>query len=83
MLGAIARRFVPLLKLLAEAVGKRLLHTRTSFVNDVIYGKPVGAAAHTGLKKFTEIRNKKWRRNDPAVISKKRRWRKQVIFHNE
>ena len=59
LLGLIVRRFVELLKPLAKAVGKWLLCAGTSFVSDIIDGKPVGDAARTGLKKFTEIRKKK------------------------
>ena len=77
MLGSIARRFVTLLKPLAKAVGKRLLRAGTSFVSDVIDGKLVGAAARTGLKKFTEIRNKS---DEQPIIPKKHWWHKQDIF---
>ena len=49
--GSIARRFVPFLKPLAKATGKRLLR---EFVSDVINGKPVGDAESTGLKKCVE-----------------------------
>ena len=80
MLGSIARRFVVLLKPLAKAAGKWLLYAGTSFVSDVIDGKPIGVAVRNGLKKFTKIRNKKRCRNDPAIIPKKRRWCKQEIF---
>ena len=96
LLGAFARQFVPILKPLAQAAGKKLLHAGTSFVSDIIDGKPVGAAARGGLKKFIEvrnkkprrngsgvapkIRNKKRRRNDSGVIPKKRRRGKQDIF---
>ena len=41
LLGSIARRFVPLLKPLIKAAGKKLLHTGTSIVSDLIDGKPV------------------------------------------
>ena len=55
LLGSIARRFVPLLKPLVKYAGIKLLRAGTSAVNDIIAGKPVGDAARTGLKKFTEI----------------------------
>ena len=96
LLGSIARRFVPLLKPLAKAAGKKLLRAGTSFVSDIIDGKPVGDVARTSLKKFTEIRNKKRhrngsgnipkirnkkrRRNDSGIIPNKRRRGKQYIF---
>ena len=41
LLGSIARRFVPLLKPLIKTAGKKLLHTGTSIVSDLIDGKPV------------------------------------------
>ena len=54
-----------------------MLRAGTSFVSDVIDGKPVGVAARSGLKKFTIIRNKKCRRDDsgniPEIRNKKRR----------
>ena len=68
VLGSIARRFALLLNPLSKAVGKRLLHTGTSFVSDVIDGKPVGVAARIGLKKFVEKRNKKCRHDDSGII---------------
>ena len=76
----IALWFVPLLKSFAKAAGKWLLFARASFVSDVIDGKPVGVAVRADLKKFTEIRNKKRRHNDPAIIPKKLQRRKQDIF---
>ena len=54
-------------------MGKRLLCTRTLFVSDVIDGKPVGVTARIGLKKITEIRNKKRRHDEQSTIPKKRR----------
>ena len=80
LLGSIAHRFVPLLKPLAKAAGKRLLRAGTSFVSDIIDRKPVGDSAHAALKKFVEKRNKKQRRNDQDIIPKKQRRRKQDIF---
>ena len=96
LLGAFARQFVPILKPLAQAAGKKLLHAGASFVSDIIDGKPVGAAARGGLKKFIEvrntktrrngsgdipkIRNKRRRRNDSGITPKKRRRGKQDIF---
>ena len=80
LLGSIARRFVPLLKLFVKAAGQRLLRARTSFVSDVIDGKPVGDAACASLKKCTEIRNNKCRCDEQPIIPKKRQQRKQDIF---
>ena len=80
LLGSIACRFIPLLKPLAKVVGKRLLCAGTSFVSDIIGGKPVGVATHTVLKKFIEIRNKKQHRGKQPIIPKKRRQHKQDIF---
>ena len=96
ILGAFARQFVPILKPLAKAAGKKLLQAGASFVSDVAEGKSVGEAARGGLKKFVGIRNnktprnastvtaknrnKKRRRNNSDVIPKKRRRVKQDIF---
>ena len=59
LLGSIVRQFVPLLKPLPKAVGKRLLRAGTLFVSDIIDRKPIGAATRISLKQITEIRNKK------------------------
>ena len=96
LLGSFARRFVPLLKPLAKAAGKKFLRAGTSFLGDIIDGKPVSAAARGGLKQFIKgkntktrrtdsriapkIRNKKRRRQDSHVIPNKRRRSKQDIF---
>ena len=84
ILGAFARQFVPILKPLAKAAGKKLLHAGTSFVSDIIDGKPVGEAARGGLKKFIEIRNNKTRRNGstvtPKIRNKKRRHNNSAVI---
>ena len=80
LLGPIARQFILLLKPLVKAAGKRLLHAGASFVSDAIDRKPVCVTARTALKKFNEIRNKKHRHNNPAIIPKKCRWSKHNIF---
>ena len=87
LLGSFARRFVPLLKPLAKATGKKLLRAGTSFLGDIIDGKPVGAAARGGLKKFIEVRNTKTRRNDsgvaPKIRNKKRRRQDSHVIPNK
>ena len=50
----------------------------TSFLSDIIVGKPVGDAARTSLKKFTEIRNKKRHRNGSGNIPKIRNKRRRL-----
>ena len=97
LLGSIARRFVPLLKPLIKAAGKKLLHTGTSIVSDIIDGKPVKFKdtgknlLHAGASIVSDIidgnknnlKKKGPRRNVTKIRNKKRKRVNSNIIPNK
>ena len=72
LFGSLARRFVPLLKLLAQAAGRCVLRVGKTFAEDLIDRKSVGEAATSSVRELNRG-HKKRRRGDQPVIPKKRR----------
>ena len=76
LFGSLARRFILLLKPLALAARRHVLHAGKTFAEDLIDGKSVSEAATSGVKVLA-CGTKKRRRGDQPVIPKKKRHKYQ------
>ena len=80
MFGSFVWHFITLLKPTAKATGKHALRVGTTFVHDVIDGKPIAKATMTGKKSVKRKNNKNRRRVEQSTILKNKGKGKQDVF---